>query len=116
MIKPNYNYIYTDQELELLKNTFAENEPLLKLLRKVFLPRISDSAADIGGMTADVAMHPDLQVKSYPTIEQAMVGIEAHTKALQHVESCLWKMKQLAGLKNETVEELKKRLEKDSTK
>jgi hypothetical protein len=67
-------------------------------------------------MTADVAMHPDLQIKSYPTMEQAMVGFEAHAKALQHIENSLWKIKQLAGIKNETVQDLKKRLERDSTK
>lgn len=112
----NYNYIYSEGELELLKSHFADNEELLKLLRKVFLPRMSDSAADIGGMTSDVAMHPDLQVKNYPTLEQAMIGIEAHSKSLQHVEKCLWQIKMLAGQKNETVAETKKRLEKDSAK
>lgn len=112
----NLNYIYTDFELELLKKTFADNEPLLKLLRKVFLPRMSDSQADIGGMTSDIILSDDLKVQNYPSVEQAMIGIQAHAKALQHIESTLWKIKTLAGQKNETVAELKKRLEKDSTK
>jgi hypothetical protein len=114
--KGNYNFIYTDEELDLIKRTFAENEQLLKLMRKVFLPQITDTAADIGGMSADVGLHPDLTVKNYPSLEQAMIGIEARSVALQHIESSLWKIKQLAGFKNETVAELKARLQKDSSK
>lgn len=115
-VKGNYNFIYTDNELALLKLTFSDNEPLLKLLRKVFIPRISDTAADIGGMQADVFLNPDLDIKNYPTVEQAVIGIQAHSKALKHIEGCLWQIKQLAGTKTETVEELKARLQKDSTK
>lgn len=115
--KGNYNYLYTDNELALLKLTFAENEPLFRLLRKVFLPQIADTAADVGGwQMPDVFLHPDLDVKHYPSIEQAMIGIQAHAKALQHIESCLWKLKTLSGPKDESVEDLKKRLEKDSAK
>lgn len=116
MTKPNNNYIYSDEELELFKRHFAENEPLLKLLRKVFFPSITTSVADVGGLHEDIAFHPDLDIKNYPSAEQAVIGINAHSKALKYVESKLWQIKQLAGLKNESVEELKKRLEKDSAK
>lgn len=108
--------MYSDNELALIKLTFAENEPLLKLLRKVFLPNITDSSADIGGVATDIGVHPDYDLKNYPTIEQAMIGIQAHTKALQHLQGCLFNLKMLAGMKNETVEELKARLEKNSNK
>ena len=112
----NYNYKYTDAELELLKQHFAENEPLLKLLRKMFLPTFSNSAADVGGLRDDISTHPDLNIKSYPTLNQAIVGIQAHSKAIQHVESTLLGIKMLAGTRKESVEELKKRLDKNSAK
>lgn len=116
MNNPNYNFIYTDEELDMLKRTFADNETLLKLMRKVFFPSMSATNTDVGGLQEDVAFHPDLDPKNYPSIEQAVVGIQAHAKALRYVESKLWQIKQLAGHKNETVEELKKRLLKDSAK
>ena len=31
----------TDEELNLIKTTFAENDTLLKLIRKIFLPELS---------------------------------------------------------------------------
>lgn len=34
---PNQQFIYNDQELELIKNTFAENDTLLYTVRKVLL-------------------------------------------------------------------------------
>lgn len=114
------NFPYTDQELELLKNHFADNEQLLKLLRRIFLPRISDSSADVGSLASnnftDVVLHPDLNVKNYPSLEQALIGMQAHSKALQHIENGLVAIKLLAGKKTESVADMKKRLEKDSTK
>lgn len=112
----NYNFIYTDEELQLIKDHFADNEPLLKLLRKVLLPSVTDSAAQIGGLTSDVFLHPDLDVKNYASAEQALIGIQAHSKALQHVSQSLFSLKMLAGQKKETVGETKKRLEQDSSK
>lgn len=85
-------------------------------MRKVFLPTITDSAALIGGITSDIFLHPDLEIKNYPSAEQATIGIQAHSKALQHVSQSLWRLKMLAGQKKETVGETKKRLEQDSTK
>lgn len=37
MRDPNQQFIFNDQELSLIKNTFAENEPLLYSVRKVLL-------------------------------------------------------------------------------
>jgi hypothetical protein len=37
MVEKNQQFIFNSNELSLLKNTFAENEPLLYTLRKVFL-------------------------------------------------------------------------------
>jgi len=37
MVEQNQQFIYNSEELSLIKNTFAENEPLLYIVRKVFL-------------------------------------------------------------------------------
>lgn len=37
MVEKNQQFIFNSEELSLLKNTFAENEPLLYTVRKVFL-------------------------------------------------------------------------------
>ena len=116
LFKGNYNYRYSDAELDLIKQTFADNEPLLKLLRKVFLPIITDTSANVGGIAEDVGLHPDFDIKSYQNIEIATVAINARLLALKHVNDTLVRIKMLAGMKNETVEETKARLEKNSAK
>jgi hypothetical protein len=116
MLKVENSYFYSDLELELIKKTFAENEPLLKLLRKVFVPQYHETASDIGGITNDMHNHPDFDVKSYPSVEQAFVGMQARMQLVQLVENSLWKLKMLAGEEKETVEQMKARLNKDSAK
>jgi hypothetical protein len=109
-------YFFSDFELELLKKTFADNEPLLKLLRKVFVPRYLDTASDIGGITDDMSNNSEFDVKSYPSLEQAMVGIQARSMMVRHCENSLWRIKMLAGQKTESIEQTKARLQKDSAK
>jgi len=116
LFKGNYNFRYTDAELDLLKSTFADNEPLLKLLRKVFLPIVTDTAANVGGITEDIGLHPDFDIKTYKSMEEAVIAINARLLALKHIGDTLVKIKILAGMKTETVEETKKRLEKNSAK
>jgi len=109
-------FFYTDYELELIKSTFADNEPLLKLMRKVFVPRYLDTAADIGGLKDDVNMFPEFDVTKYPSIEQAQISFQARMLMLNHTENSLLRLKVLAGEKKETVEQTKARLVKDSSK
>ena len=116
LFKGNYNFRYSDAELELIKQTFADNEPLLKLLRKVFLPIITDTAANVGGMAEDIGLHPDFDIKSYPNVEIAAIALNARLLALKHVNDTLVKLKMLAGMSKETVEQTKKRLEQNSAK
>src|ERR1041385_3664175 len=89
----NYNYRYTDQELELLKKTFADNEPLLKLLRKVFMPIVTDTAANVGGMTEDVGLHPDFDLKNYKSVDEYASALYARYMALKHIGDTLVKIK-----------------------
>lgn len=101
----------TDDELKLIKGTYAENDALLKLLRKVFLPELSAEAPI--GQNLDLWMTLDLASQSP---EEALINIKARNTVIQHVEMCLMQLKALAGSKDETVEQTKERLKKDSAK
>jgi len=101
----------TDADLSMLKNTFADNDELLKLLRKIFLPEITASAPI--GQNLDLWMTLKLEDMSP---EQAMVKILARNTVISHIESCLGQIKILAGQKTETVEQTKANLKKNSNK
>jgi hypothetical protein len=177
----------TDTELTLIKNAFADNDELLKvvrkaffqmeltdediknlsvlgndamlsLLRKIFLPEI-DAYMPIGQnidlwMTIDVKEKEPYKVlwelqgrakvidaveaglarvkipykegregirtftpNLLPSLPEAtMVDLIARNTIITHVEQQLFQLKVLAGMKQETVEETKTRLSKDSSK
>lgn len=101
----------TDAELATIKSLFAENEDALKLMRKIFLPEI-DYTAPLGQL---VDMWIPVEVDDVSP-EQAIVNIKARKTLIIHVESCLMQLRNLAGKKQETVEETKKKLQRDSSK
>lgn len=100
---------FTDSELALLRSTFKGNEPLILLLRKIFLPEI-DPQAPIGQLV-DLWM-----VKNYAgmTPEDVKINIIARQDLIMHVESQLLQIKVLAEQTDETIEEVAARLNKDS--
>ena len=101
----------TDNELSLLKNTFADNEELLRVLRKIFLPEL-DANTPIG-QNLDLWMTVKIDELSP---EDAIINLKARNTVIQHLEMCLMQIKMLAGVKEETVEQTKDRLKKDSNK
>ena len=101
----------TDAELSLIKMTFADNDALLKVLRKVFLPEIN--ATTPIGQQVDLWMTVGIENMSP---EDALITIKARNQVIQHVEMRLMELKMLAGIKEETVEQTKERLKKDSSK
>jgi hypothetical protein len=101
----------SDDELSLIKNTFADNDQLLKLLRKVFLPEITASAPL--GQNIDLWM--TLKIDDLPP-EQAIINLKARNTVIQHIEMQLQMLSVLAGRKDESVEVTKERLKKNSSK
>lgn len=101
----------SDEELQLLKNTFSGNNDLLKLLRKVFLPEISSKAPF--GQNIDLWMTVKIDDLSP---EEAIINLKARNILINHIEQQLLQLYLLAGMKEETVEETKKRLSKNSSK
>jgi hypothetical protein len=100
-----------DAELSIIKNTFAGNIELLKLMRKIFLPEIS-AKAPLGGQI-DLWMAVKVDGVSP---EEALINLKARNTLISHVETCLQMLNVLAGQKTETVEQTKTRLKKDSSK
>lgn len=101
----------SDTEMNLLKNTFGGNDELVKLLRKIFLPELSADAPI--GQNLDLWMTVKIEDL---TPEQALINLKARNTVIQHLEMCLQQIKVLAGLKDESVEQTKERLKKDSSK
>jgi hypothetical protein len=48
--------------------------------------------------------------------EQAIINLKARNTVIQHIEQQLLSLKLLAGMKDESVEDTKARLQKDSSK
>lgn len=101
----------TDLELQLIKSTFAGNEELLMLLRKIFLPEL-DPAIPLG---QNIDLWMTLKIEDLDP-EQALINLKARNTVIQHIEQQLLSLKLLAGMKEESVEETKKRLQQDSSK
>ena len=102
---------FSDSELALIRGVFYENDQLLKLMRKVFLPEI-DPTAPLGQLV-DLWMTIDLKDKDP---EEAMINIKARNQLIMHVEQQLLQLQVLANLKDETAEDKAAREAKDSAK
>jgi len=102
---------YTDEELSLIKSTFKDNERLLKLLRKCFLPEY-DVNAPIG-QVVDLWMTLDL---AGLTEQEREIRIFARNGLIQHIEHQLQELNILSEMKDETPTEKEERLKKDSVK
>lgn len=101
----------SDQELALIKSTYAGNEELLMLLRKIFLPELSPELPL--GQNLDLWM--TLKIDDMEP-EEAIINIKARNTVIAHIEQQLLSLKLLAGTKDESVEDTKSRLQKDSSK
>jgi len=101
----------TEDDLAIIKSLFAENDAALKVLRKIFLPEITADAPI--GQVVDLWLSLSLESA---TPEQALIAIKARNMVITHVESQLVQLKNLAGKKEESVAETKKRLQQNSAK
>lgn len=101
----------TEEEIALLKSTFRDNERLLKVLRKIFLPEIQSDAPL--GQNIDLWM--TVPVKDY-TPEQVMINMLARNQLIQHLENSLIQINTLANTDAKTPEELEEARKKNSNK
>ncbi len=101
----------TDQDYALIKSMFADNDANLKVLRKIFFPELS--ADNPVGMNFDLWTQTNFDGMS---AEEMVIAVQARKMLVMHVEACLQMLKTIAGSKEETPEQTKNRLMKDSAK
>lgn len=102
---------FTEDELKLMRDTFGNNEPLIRLMGKFFCPPLDPQASP--GMIFDIYMQiPADQM----TDADAARNLRARNLFINHLNMRLMELQILAGRKVETEEEKDKRLRKDSVK
>lgn len=101
----------TEQERELIQRTFKDNEPLLLLLRKMFLPEI-DPTAPLGQI---VDLWMTVNVKDM-TPEQAYVNLLARNALITHVDQQLMSLYLISKAVTPTSEEVIAKVKADSAK
>lgn len=101
----------TDTEVALIKNTFKGNEPLLIAIRKKIFPEYDINGA-VGGQT-DLWLSMDFSGMS---TEEAMINIKARNMFIGQLEGGLDSIRQLAEMDEKTLEQLKEKSLKNSSK
>ena len=101
----------TPDEIKVIRDTFKGNQPLLKVLRKIFLPSYDPNAPL--GQTVDLWMGIETQGKTDAEIARNTLVRE---QLIRHVESQLIQLDFLAKSEEETEEQKIARQKKDSTK
>jgi len=102
---------FSDSELSYMRNTFKNNDELLKLLRKVFLPEL-DPTAPLGQM---VDLWGSIPVKELSP-EAAHINILARQTLISHLDQCIMQLQVLANQEETTPEDRKEKARKDSSK
>jgi len=101
----------TESEIELIKKTFKDNEQLLKLLRKIFLPEL-DPTAPLG---ENIDLWLSVPVKQLPH-EDAVIQIMARNELINHIEMQLMVLDNLANTEAKSLAEIQENMRKDSAK
>ena len=98
-------------EISLIQNTFKNNQALINVVRKVFIPTISDPTLPIEEVNADPFLNRDW---SAMPMDEAKALIVARQDAIKFVIGGLIKLQVLANRSTETPMEAALRRSKDS--
>lgn len=102
------------EEIAIIRNTFKENPALLKVLRKVFLPTITDSSLPVEEFGKDLwFVGTDFSALSKDEVQARVI---ARQEAIKFVMGGIISLKQIANMSEETEMEKALRRSKDSTK
>lgn len=101
----------TPEEQQLIASTFKNNERLLKLMRKMFLPEI-DPNAPIGQL---IDLWLSLSIKDM-TPEMAYQHIMARNQVIAHVDQVLMQLFLIANMEQTTPEQAKAKMVADGSK
>lgn len=101
----------TPDEIKLVKAVFKDNEPLLRLFRKIFLPEL-DPTAPIGQMI-DLWMTVDVKDM---TPESALINIKARNMLITHIDQMLMTLSLISKQEDMSLDEAKAKVKADSSK
>lgn len=104
----------TDDELALVRATFKDNPKLLKVIRKIMVPTVSDPELPIENMGSDFF----LQGREWAQIpaEEAKILMVARQDALQFILGALIKLQVIANEGELSPIQLAEKRKKDSSK
>lgn len=102
---------FTDADLAKIKGLFAEDDEAIMVLRKIFMPELTPDAPL--GQQIDLWLAMDIDSMSP---EQAVLAVKARNMMIRHVEQCILNLINLAGDKDETIEQANERLRQNSSK
>ncbi len=102
---------FTEDELRTIRDTFKNNESLLKLIRKFFLPPI-DHDSPMGFL---IDVYGSIPADGLPDSQVATM-VRARNQLLNHMNRMFMELEILANMKDETLKEKAAREKKDSAK
>lgn len=103
---------FNEQEREWIRNTFKDNATALKTLRKFLIPTLNNNAP-IGQLDDMWIETADVLTRMAPGDRELV--ILARVKTIQHIDGCLAKLALIAQTKEESKEQKKARIDKDSS-
>jgi hypothetical protein len=101
------------EELSLIQHTFKGNNQLIAVLRKVFLPTLSDPSLPIEKFGSDPFLRQDWAAMPHEHVKAIVL---ARQDAVKFIIGGLIQLKMIANQEVETEMERALRLSKDSTK
>jgi len=99
------------EEMAIIKSTFKNNEALLKLMRKMFLPELDPQAP----MAQMVDLYRTIQTKDRDPVT-VWAELTARNMVIDHVENVLMQLYVMALSEELTPEQIKDKAKQDSSK
>lgn len=104
----------TQEDAEIIHDAFKGNKRLMKAVQKVFLPTIQDPEMPPESIGEDFWL-AGKQWDNMP-VDEIKALVVARQDTIRHVMGGLIRIKALANVKRESIQEMKNRRRKDSTK
>lgn len=101
----------TKADKDLIKAVFKGNEPLLLLMRKIFLPEIDPNAPI--GQVIDLWMTVKVEGLS---LEEQLINLKARNSLISHVDNMLMTLKLISELEEQTPEQAALKTKANSSK
>lgn len=104
----------TVEDAEIIHDAFKGNKKLLRALKKVFIPTIQDPEMPPESMGEDFWMSGK-QWDNIP-VEEVKALVVARQDAIKHVMGGIIRIKTIANVQKESMQEIANRRQKDSNK